>query len=104
MPIDPIDPIYALRQQLAEEITRALGGASSQFVIAPSYGIPQPRMSEMSRGIVGRCTMEWLIRRVYRMGGTVEVRVELGDVARAWSVERFRRRRIARELASGGTR
>ena len=93
MPIKPDDPIYGLRQQLAAQITRALGGADSQFVIAPHYGIRQPRMSELSRGIVQRCTCEWLIRRIYRMGGRVEIRVELGDVRRAWFQERFRRRR-----------
>ena len=91
MPIDPADPIYLLRQQLAAEITRALGGADSQFVIAPHYGIPQPRMSELSRGLVQRCTVEWLIRRVYRMNGTVDLQVTLGDVQRAWWVEGFRR-------------
>ena len=52
--IDLADPIYALRQQLAREITSSLGGARSQFIIAPYYGIPQPRMSELARGIVDR--------------------------------------------------
>jgi hypothetical protein len=73
MPIDPADPIYMLRQQLAREITRALGGADSQFVIAPYYGIRQVRMSELSRG------------------------VEVGDAHRAW-VEAMRRRRLIPRL------
>jgi predicted XRE-type DNA-binding protein len=84
MPIDPAGPIYLLRQQLAAEITRALGGPQSQHVISRHYGIPQPRMSELSRGVVQRCTIEWLIRRIYRMDGNVKILVELGDVRRAW--------------------
>ena len=92
MPIDPADPIYGLRQQLAREITRSLGGADSQFVIAPYYGIPQPRMSELSRGIVDRCTVEWLIRRIYRLGGSVTLQIEVGDAHRAWWQAMFRRR------------
>jgi predicted XRE-type DNA-binding protein len=95
MPIDRTDPIYLLRQQLAATITRALGGADSQFVIAPYYGIRQPRMSELSRGVVERCTLEWLIQRIHGMGGTITVHVEIGDARRAW-VEAMRRRKRAR--------
>jgi predicted XRE-type DNA-binding protein len=84
MAIKPEEPIYSMRQQLGAEITRSLGGSRSQFVIAPYYGIPQPRMSELSRGIIERCTIEWLIRRIYRMGGTVTLHVDLGDAQRAW--------------------
>jgi predicted XRE-type DNA-binding protein len=94
MPIDHSDPIYLLRQQLAGEITRSLGGAGSQFVIASHYGISQPRMSELSRGVVDRCTMEWLVRKIYRLGGSVALQVEVGDVARAWRHAMFRRRLI----------
>ena len=93
MAIDRSDAIYMLRQQLAAEISRSLGGSDSQFVIAPYYGIPQPRMSELSRGLVDRCTIEWLIRRVYRLGGSVTLQVELGDAARAWSQAMRARRR-----------
>jgi predicted XRE-type DNA-binding protein len=97
MPIDPADPIYVLRQQLAREITRALGGADSQFVIAPYYGIRQPRMSELSRSVVERCTIEWLIRRIHRLGGSVTLQIEVGDARRAW-VEAMRRRRLIPRL------
>jgi predicted XRE-type DNA-binding protein len=97
MPIDPGDPIYMLRQQLAREITRALGGADSQFVIAPYYGIRQPRMSELSRSVVERCTIEWLIRRIHRLGGSVTLQIEVGDARRAW-VEAMRRRRLIPRL------
>jgi|SRR5689334_1737695 len=94
MPIDRADPIYLLRQQLASEITRSLGGGGSQFVIAPYYGIRQPRMSELSRGIVDRCTVEWLIRKIYRLGGSVTLQIEVGDAARAWRQAKLRRRLI----------
>jgi predicted XRE-type DNA-binding protein len=88
MSIDPADPIYALRQQLASEISRSLGGST---VAASYYGIPQPRLSELSRGIVDRCTVEWLIRRIYRLGGSVTFQIEVGDAQRAWRQTMFRR-------------
>jgi len=40
--------IVALRRQLAAEIVRSLGPGSA-YVVAPSYGIPQPRVSELER-------------------------------------------------------
>jgi len=86
------DRILALRRQLAAEIKRSLG-PGSQHVIAPSYGIPQPRMSELERGLVDRCTIEWLIRRIYRLGGSVAIHVTLGDVRREWVSGRFRSQR-----------
>ena len=85
------DSIRALRQQLAGEIARSLG-PKAQHVQAPRFGIPQPRMSELSRGLVDRCSMEWLIRRIHRLGGSVSVTVALGDVRRGWTVRQFRRR------------
>jgi hypothetical protein len=88
MPIAPDDPVYPLRRHLAREIVRALG-PNSEYVVAPSYGIPQPRMSELSRGLVTRCSIEWLIRRAYRMGGSVSLTITLGDVGREWSRARL---------------
>src|SRR4029078_4399142 len=92
------DPIYAIRRQLAAEITRSLGGAGSQHVVAPYFGIRQPRMSELSRGVVDRCTVEWLMRRIQRLGGAVTVSVTLGDAQRTWS-DAMRRRSLARRAA-----
>jgi predicted XRE-type DNA-binding protein len=66
------DRIRQIRLQLAAEIVRSLGPLA-QHVVAPSFGIPQPRMSELNRRLVDRCTVEWLIRRIYRMGGSVRV-------------------------------
>ena len=88
--------IRELRCQLAAEIVRSLG-PNSQYVVAPHYGIPQPRMSELNRGVVDRCSVEWLIRRIHRLGGSVTVTVTLGDAGRRWNVERFAeaRRRMA---------
>jgi predicted XRE-type DNA-binding protein len=79
VPLSRDDPIHALRAQLAGEISRALGGSFAQHFISARYGIPQPRMSELCRGKVERVSMEWLIRRVHRMGGTVRLEIELGD-------------------------
>src|ERR1041385_645753 len=98
MPRDP--RILALRRQLAAEIVRSLG-EDSQFVVAPSYGIRQPRMSELNRGIVDRCTVEWLIRRIHVLGGTVTLSVTLGDARAAWLRERFARGR-GRRGGGGG--
>ena len=98
MRVSPDDPIYIIRQQLAAEITRSLGGAQSQHVVAPYFGIRQPRMSELSRGIVDRCTIEWLIRRIHRLGGGVTVNVSLGDAYRAWGAA-MRLRSLARRAA-----
>jgi predicted XRE-type DNA-binding protein len=95
------DPIPGLRRQLADEIVRSLGPCSA-YSIAPSFGIRQPRMSELSRGLVDRCSVEWLIRRIARMGGSVEITVTLGDARRKWAAETSRRnaeRRLARERA-----
>ena len=86
------DIITSLRRQLAAEIVRFLG-EGSQHTIAPTFGIPQPRMSELNRGVVDRCTVEWLIRRVYRLGGSVQVTVTLGDARRAWVTARTARMR-----------
>ena len=88
------DPVYGLRVRLAREIVRSLG-PKSQHVVAPHFGIAQPRMSELERGKVERCSMEWLIRRIYRMGGSVTLTVTLGDARRAWSAAGFRRMRGA---------
>ena len=99
----PTFRILELRRQLAAEIDRSLG-AGSQHVIAPSFGIRQPRMSELSRGEVDRCSIEWLIRCICRMGGSVEITVELGDVGRQWRVERFAANRAARADREGRRR
>lgn len=82
--------ILLLRRRVAREIVRSLGPMSAYF-IAPSFGIPQPRLSELERGDVDRCSLEWLVERVYRMGGRVTVEVALGDTGRAWMHEHFGR-------------
>ena len=98
MRASPGDPIYTIRRQLAAEITRSLGGAQSQHVVAPYFGIRQPRMSELSRGVVDRCTIDWLIRRIHHLGGAVSVNVTLGDATRIRS-DALRRRFLARRAA-----
>ena len=86
------DRILDLRRQLAAEIIRSLGDGAD-YVVAPAFGIPQPRYSELRRGLVDRCTMEWLIKRIHRMGGAVEIRIELGDAGRAWAERKCREMR-----------
>ncbi|HEV8218523.1 MAG TPA: XRE family transcriptional regulator [Gemmatimonadaceae bacterium] len=93
MPVATDDPVLSLRRQLAAAISKALG-PKSQHVIASHYGIPQPRMSELERGIVARCTLDWLVRRVHRMGGSVTIQVVLGDAGRAWREQRFANKRL----------
>ena len=98
MPIDRDDPIRALRAQLAGEIVRSLGGSFAQHFIAARYGIPRPRMSELCGGKVDRCSMEWLIRRIHRMGGVVVLTVDLESEA-----ERRRRAMVERARRRGGS-
>lgn len=98
MKTQPTDQILALRRRVADEIVRAVGPGAQQG-ISESYGISQPRMSELERGMVNRCSIEWLIHRIHRMGGVVEITVTLGNVRRAWFRERF-----ARPCKGGGGR
>ena len=84
----PTNQVLALRRQLADEIVRVLGPGAQQGMSA-SYGISQPRMSELERGDVHRCTLEWLVRRIHRVGGSVRLTVTLGDVRREWGRQRF---------------
>ncbi len=99
MRCSPHDPVWSLRLQLASDIVRALG-PGAQHTIGPSYGIAQPRMSELERGIVDRCSLEWLIRRIHRMGGSVDITVRLSDVKRSWHWEQFARMRARRQELS----
>ena len=89
----PDHRITALRRELAAAITTAVGGAQGQHVIAPAYGIPQNRMSELARGMVHRHTMEWMIRRIHLMGGSVALSITLGDVRREWWLRPTRHKR-----------
>ena len=97
--MSPDDPILLLRRQLAAEIVRSLG-EDSQHDISRHFGIPQPRMSELNRGVVDRCTVEWLIKRVYRLGGSVELVVKLGDARRDWMRAAFARMRARHRAAN----
>jgi len=96
MPKDP--RIFALRKQPAAVIAKSLG-PGGQIVVAPSYGIPQPRMSELERGIVDRCSLEWLIQAIYRLGGTICITADAPEATRAWNLAHFSRRTLARRDA-----
>jgi hypothetical protein len=91
MTVEADNLITSLRRELAREITRALG-PGAEYVKAPTFDISQPRMNELKRGLVYRCTMEWLIRRIHRMGGTVTLTITLGDVESEWWRRRSRRK------------
>src|SRR4051812_43656020 len=94
--------ITEMRRQLAAAITTSLG-ANAQEITGPAYGIPQPRMSQLERGVVDRFSLEWLIQRIYVLGGTVRISVELPDAARAHRIKRMRAsaaRRIARGVGN----
>lgn len=89
----PDHRIAQLRRELAAAITVAVGGSQGQFVIAPAYGIPQNRMSELARGKVHRHTMEWMIRRIHLMGGSVALNITIGNVAHQWWLRPTRHKR-----------
>ena len=90
-----MDPLLELKRRLAAEIVRSLG-EGSQHVISRHFGISQPRMSELNRGVVDRCSMDWLIRRIHRLGGTVTVAVTVGDARREWMRGKFLEMRARR--------
>jgi len=95
------DRILSLRRQLAAEIVRSLG-PMGQY-LGTDYGLPQPRMSELTRGIVDRCTVEWLIRRVHALGGEVTLTIRLGDAASACWRAGFARMRTRHRARGGAT-
>ena len=98
----PSPAIMLFRRQLADELVRSLG-PGSQHVLAPHFGIAQPRMSELSRGYVGRCSVEWLIGTIHRLGGSVRIEVTLGGAAREARRSRFAAMRARRGVAGGST-
>ncbi|MHB1861410.1 MAG: helix-turn-helix domain-containing protein [Gemmatimonadaceae bacterium] len=89
--------ILVLRRQVASEIVRSIG-PGAPYVISPYFGIPAPRMSELVRAQVDRCSLEWLIERVYRMGGSVALAVTLGDAGREFRRARSCRRPLVPKL------
>lgn len=84
MHIRPNDPVPAIRRELAQAIVRALG-PFAQYGLSAHFGIPKYRMAELENGNVSHVSAEWLIRRIYRMGGKVCITVSLGDVASEWT-------------------
>jgi predicted XRE-type DNA-binding protein len=97
------DRLHAMRRQLAAAIVQALR-PDSQHAISRSLGIPQPRMSELNRGVVVRCTIDWLIDRVHRLGGTVTLTVAVPDARRAWQTARFAAMRARRQNGTAALR
>jgi predicted XRE-type DNA-binding protein len=93
MPRDPV--VMSLRRQLAAEIVHALGPSAYSRMVE-SFGIPEPRWSELERCKVERYSIEWLIRLIGRLGGSVRITVTLGDVGREWHMARWARARAAK--------
>jgi predicted XRE-type DNA-binding protein len=94
--------IKELRRELARAIVRAMP-PRAEYTIAETFDIPQPRMSELNRGLVYRCTMEWLIRRIHKMGGTVSLTITLGDAENEfWRRQRLRREWRAQQEVNDG--
>ncbi len=89
--------ILVLRRQVASEIVRSVG-PGGMYVIAPYFGMPAPRMSELARAQVDRCSLEWLVERVYRMGGSVALTVTLGDAGREFRRAHSHRRPLVPKL------
>jgi predicted XRE-type DNA-binding protein len=98
MPRDPV--VMSLRRQLAAEIVRSLG-PSAYYAMAKRFGFSQPRWSELERAKVERYSIEWLIRRIGRLGGSVRITVTLGDVGREWNMAARARGRASRAAKSG---
>ncbi|MGQ0641471.1 MAG: helix-turn-helix domain-containing protein [Gemmatimonadaceae bacterium] len=74
MPLQPDDPIPALKRQLAQEI-RALLGDTNQHVAARRLGVDQPRMSDLLHDKLDRFSLEKLIRLLRSVDRRVELRV-----------------------------
>ena len=92
--------VHALRQELAAAIVRSLG-PMAQHAVSRSYGISQPRMSELNRGVVDRCTIDWLVHRIHRLGGSVMLTITVPDAGRAWTRARMAEMRERRRVQGG---
>lgn len=73
-PLEPPDPIPALKRQLAGEI-RALLADHHQFVAAMILGVDQPRMSDIQRGRLERFSLEKLIRLLAHINCRVAISI-----------------------------
>ena len=82
--MDRLDPIPALKRQIAREI-RTLIGRYNQHVAADALGIDQPRMSDILRDRLERCSLEKLIRLLAH----IDYRAELTLVNNGDSVLRI---------------
>ena len=103
--MDRLDPIPALKRQLAHEI-RALIGDYNQHIAADALGVDQPRMSDILRDRLERFSLEKLIRLLGNLDYRVELRlVNNGDpVLRIFKLahrNRLRRANVASSAATG---
>jgi predicted XRE-type DNA-binding protein len=100
--MNAVDPIPALKEQLARELVERLDGWT-QDLAASFAGTDPPRMSNLRRGQLERFSLEQLIRFVTRTRGEVTIRI-------AWAPHFLYRRspagppRTARPGATPATR
>jgi predicted XRE-type DNA-binding protein len=106
------DPIPALKQRLADEITRLLAHYNQGFA-ACMLGLEQPRMSELLSGKLNRFGVQRLIRLLANLDRRVELTIvqpadpRIRLTQQFWHrVERTRRPRTSkpRRRASDATR
>ena len=98
--MDRLDPISALKRQLAYEI-RTLIGDYNQHIAADALGVDQPRMSDILRDRLERFSLEKLIRLLANLDYRVELTlVNDGDpVLRIFKLAR--RNRLGRARGAG---
>jgi predicted XRE-type DNA-binding protein len=66
------DPIPALKQQVAAEISRAIEGMNASNA-GYTLGIDQPRVSDIRKGKLDRFSLETLIRYLSRLDRRIDL-------------------------------
>ena len=77
----PIDPIFALKRQLADAIL-ALSDREPVTVAARRLGVDAARLCDLRRGRIARFSVERLIRILATVDRSVELKVVVNDHAR----------------------
>jgi hypothetical protein len=66
--------LHRLKLQIAAEIVGAVG-----YLGTFRLGISETRLSELKNGKVDRCTIDWLLRLAFQLGGTATLRLEVPE-------------------------
>jgi len=67
-----VDPVPALKRQLADEVLARIEG-QSQMWAAWSMHLSRARVSEMRRGRLDRVSLEALVRSLSHLGREIEI-------------------------------